>query len=198
MSRLLARTLVGIAVIVVVTALQATVFSRLPLPGGNPSLPLVIVVAAALAGGVPVGATLGFGTGLLADALSDHPLGVLALVFLLVGIVVGSLDAPTERSVFWSMIVVAVTTVGASLGYLVLLALVGSGVGWGDALRDLPASVGYNVILTPLVFPLALLLIRALQAPAERVGIARPGAAGGLSRRRAGAGRRTGAVNRGL
>lgn len=169
MNRSAVRALIGVAAVILAIALQTTVCSRLPLPGGAPSLPLVLVVAGGLAGGAPVGAGLGFGTGLLADALGSHPLGVQALVFLLVGVAVGSIDAQSERSVFWSVVVVAVTAVASYLLYSVLLTLVGSPVAWGEQLRDLPAAVGYDILLTPLVLPLVLLVNRSLAAPGTRL-----------------------------
>lgn len=169
MSRMAVRALVGVVAIVVATALQTTVISRLGLPGGTPSLPFVLVVAGALAGGVPVGAGLGFGAGLLADALSTHPLGVQALVLVLVGVVVGSIDAAAERSVFWSMVVVAVLGVASYVLYSVLIAALGTPVQWSTQLTRLPASVGYDVLLAPVVVPLALAVNRALTAPADRL-----------------------------
>ncbi|MGI8868810.1 MAG: rod shape-determining protein MreD [Mycobacteriales bacterium] len=169
MSRFALRALAGAIVIIIATALQTSVLSRLGLPGGTPSLPFVVVVAGALAGGVPVGAGLGFCSGLLADALSAHPLGVQALVLLLVGVVVGSIDAQTERSVFWSMVVIAVMGIASYLLYSVLIALLGTSVPWSSQLARLPASVGYDVLLAPFVVPLALVLNRALTSPADRL-----------------------------
>jgi len=157
------------AAIVLALALQTTVLSRLPLPGNQPSLLLVLVVAAALAGGVPAGVGVGFTTGLAADLLSSHPAGLLALVFLLVGLLVGRIEAPSERSVVWPIVVMAVAAVGSFLCYLVVLTLVDRGsVGWHTQLAGLPAGVLYDVMLTPFVVPVVAGAERRLRVLAVR------------------------------
>lgn len=149
-----ARLLAAAAAIVATLAVQATILGRLPLPGNAPSLPLVLVVAVALAGGVWAGAAMGFCTGLAADLISDHPLGLLALVLLVVGWLVGGIEAESERSVFWSIVVVAVASAGSFLAYLAVYSLVnGSSIPWRADLRGLPEGVLYDVMLTPFVVP---------------------------------------------
>ena len=159
-----AAFVIGAATIVVALALQTTIFSRLPLPGNAPNLLLVLVVAVALAGGVPAGVGMGFATGLAADLISDHPLGLLAFVFLVVGLVVGSIEAPSERSVFWPVVIVAAAAVLSFLLYLVIYALIGRhGIAWGSQLRGLPEAVVYDVMLTPFVVPVVAAVVRRLR-----------------------------------
>jgi rod shape-determining protein MreD len=159
----------GAVAIVVALALQSTVFSRLPLPGNAPNLLLVLVVAAALAGGVPVGVWMGFATGLAADLISDHPLGLLGLVFLVVGLVVGQIEASSERSVLWPVLIVAGAAIGSFLLYLIVYSLVGRhSVGWGSQLRGLPGEVLYDVMLTPFVVPVVAAVVRRLRGPVLR------------------------------
>jgi len=161
----------GAAAIIVALALQTTVFSRLPLPGNAPNLLLVLVVAAALAGGVPAGVGMGFATGLAADLLSDHPLGLLALVFLVSGLLVGRIEAPSERSVFWPVVIVAVTAIASFLVYLIVYELIGRhGVGWRSELRGLPEEVVYDVMLTPFVVPVVAAAVRRLRLTGTRAG----------------------------
>ena len=149
-----AKFLAAIVTIVVALALQTAILSRLPLPGHPPNLLLVLVVAIALAGGAVPGVWMGFAIGLAADLISSHPLGLLALVFLLVGLVVGRIEAESQRSVFWSIVVVAVMAVLAFALYLVVLTLLpGQEVDWRDQLSGLPAEVLYDVMLTPFVVP---------------------------------------------
>ncbi|HVX45425.1 MAG TPA: rod shape-determining protein MreD, partial [Mycobacteriales bacterium] len=118
-----AKWLAGLATIVVALALQTTIFSKLPLPGHPPNLLLVLVVAVALAGGAGAGVWMGFLLGLAADLISNHPLGLLALVFLLVGAAVGQIESERERSVFASIVVVAIMAVGSFVLYLIVFAL---------------------------------------------------------------------------
>lgn len=157
------RIVLTFVAIVFVLALQQVVFGRLPLPGGRPSLLLVFVVAVALAAGSPAGVGVGFTTGLLADALTDHPLGVLALVFMVIGLLVGTIEAESERSVFWSIVVVAVAAVVSFGAYAVLLQLVDS-IDFGAEVADLPSVVLYDVMLTPFVVPVVAAGERALRS----------------------------------
>lgn len=144
----------GAAAIVIALAVQATILGRLPLPGNAPNLLLVLVVAVALVGGSWAGAAMGFCTGLAADLISNHPLGLLALVLLVVGWVVGGLEAESERSVFWSVVVVAVAAAASFLAYLAVYSLVtGTAISWRADLRGLPEGVLYDVMLTPFVVP---------------------------------------------
>ncbi len=164
-----ARLLVAALTIVVALALQTTVFSRLPLPGGTPSLLLVLVVACALVGGVPWGVGMGFTTGLAADLLSNHPAGLLALVFLLVGWVVGLVEADGTHLVLRGIVAVALSAVGSFALYVGLLALIGPDrVQWASQLADLPTTVLYDVILTPVVVPLVAMVERRLRAASYR------------------------------
>lgn len=158
------RLAVAAVAIVLALAVQTTILSRLPLPGNQPSLLLVLVVASALAGGVPAGVGMGFATGLAADLISSHPLGLLALVFLLVGWVVGSIDLATERGVTTSLLIVAGAAVGSFLGYLLVLSLTASsGPDWGAQLTGLPAGALYDVMLTPFVLPVVAAVERRLR-----------------------------------
>lgn len=160
-----ASLVTGAVAIVVALALQSSVFSRLPLPGNAPNLLLVLVVAAALAGGVPAGVGMGFCTGIAADLISTHPLGLLGLVFLLTGLLVGRIEAPSERSVFWPMVVVAIAAVGSFVVYLLIYAVIGShGIAWRTELSGLPEAVVYDVMLTPFVVPVVAAVVRRLRA----------------------------------
>ncbi len=139
----------GIALAVV---LQGTLVARLPLPGGAPNLAVLLVVGVALAAGPGAGLGCGFVAGLVMDLMSDHPVGVLAICLTVVGFAVGLLDADPDRSAFWPMVVVAVAAAGTQLVFAALAGLLGAGA--AAAVHSLPASVGYDVLLTPFVIPL--------------------------------------------
>ncbi len=145
----------GVAVALAVLAavvLQSSVFARLPLPGGPPSLVLVLVVAVGLAGGASAGLATGFAGGLLTDLLSAHPVGLLALGFALAGFVAGLLEADVERTVLLPMVVVGAAALAVGLAYLGVLGLLGRKS--ADGIAALPATVVYDVMLTPFVVPL--------------------------------------------
>ena len=79
------RFLLGASSIITALLLQATVIGRLPLPGAAPDLVLVLVIAFALAEGPMSGMATGFVAGLLADGMSAHEMGRLALAYALAG-----------------------------------------------------------------------------------------------------------------
>jgi rod shape-determining protein MreD len=163
------RLLVAAESIVAALVLQTTILSRLPLPGGTPSLLLVFVVACALVGGVPAGVGVGFTTGLAADLISNHPVGLLALIFLLVGWLVGLIETDGTHLLLRAIVAVAVSAVGSFALYVALLALIGSDrVQWSSQLADLPTTVLYDVVLTPLVVPLVAAVERRLRTAGYR------------------------------
>lgn len=159
----LQRFLLGAATVVTALLLQLTVIGRLPLPGAAPDLLLVLVIAFAFAEGPMAGMVTGWVSGMLADALSTHEIGRLALAYALAGYVTGMLQDDTELSTlrpFGAVLLGAVTALGAYVGEGILL---------GDprvfvqpVLRALASSVLYDVVLTPLVVPLVAGLVRRL------------------------------------
>jgi rod shape-determining protein MreD len=151
--------------ILVAVVLQAAVLSRLPLPGGQPNLVLVLVIAIGLAGGGSAGLAAGFGAGLLTDVLSDHPVGVLALCFALAGFLAGLLDVDVRRSVLLSVVVVAVLTGAVYLTYLGVMGLLGQPV--ADGVAGVIGTIAYDVVLTPFVVPLVMAVTKRF-APARR------------------------------
>ncbi len=156
------RLLLGAVTVVTALLLQITVIGRLPLPGAEPDLLLVLVLAFALAEGSMSGTVTGFLAGLLADGLADHEMGRLALAYALAGYVVGTLqdDDRSPYQPFGAVFLGALTALAAFTVEGVLL---------GD-LRISVTSVGraaisavpYDVVLTPFVVPLVGALVRRL------------------------------------
>lgn len=87
-----ARIAAAAAAILTALLLQATVIGPAAAPWPV-SLPAVLVAMVALVDGPAAGISLGFAAGLLADLGSRHPAGVLALCWLGVGLVCGTLAA---------------------------------------------------------------------------------------------------------
>jgi rod shape-determining protein MreD len=147
-----------LVVIVVLTSLliQVTVLNRLPLPIGRPDLLVVVVIAFALVGGPQRGALIGFATGLAADLIppTDHLAGRLAFAYTVVGYFAGLLEDIEERSVFTTILVVAVGAAVAVLVYAGLGALVADPhVSVHATAQGLLATVVYDVVLAPFVVP---------------------------------------------
>lgn len=157
---------VGIGTLAVVTAalLELTLLARLPaFGGGRPALVLVLVVACALSDGPAAGALVGFGGGLLLDLLGDHPVGLLAFTFCLVGYLAGLFAGQEERSTLVPLLVAGLASVGAVVCYGVLAAVSGQvPVSAGGIVRGLPTTVLYDVALAAFVVPAVAALSRRL------------------------------------
>jgi rod shape-determining protein MreD len=157
------RFLLGAASVVTAVLLQVTVLGRLPLPGAAPDVVLVLVVAFALAEGPMSGITTGFLAGLLADGLSDHEMGRLALAYAVAGYVTGLLQDDTERSTlqpFGAVLLGAVSSLAAFTAVGILLG--DPRVTFESVARAAVSSVPYDVVLTPFVVPLVTGLVRRL------------------------------------
>lgn len=156
------RFLLGASSIITVLLLQATVIGRLPLPGAAPDLVLVLVIAFALAEGPMSGMTTGFLAGLLADGLSDHEMGRLALAYALAGYVTGMLqdDEHSALQPFGAVFLGALTWLGAYTAEGILLGDLRLSV--HSVGRIALSGVPYDVVLTPFVVPLIGGLVRRL------------------------------------
>jgi rod shape-determining protein MreD len=157
------RALFGVLAVITALMLQLTVIEPLPLPGAAPDLLLLLVIAFSLAEGQLSGALTGFGAGLLADLLSVHELGRLALAYALAGYLAGAFSDESERSAVLPFAVVAMSAL-AALG-----AFTAEGILLGDhritlhaVARAALSSVPYDVVLTPFVVPLVTALLRRL------------------------------------
>jgi rod shape-determining protein MreD len=150
---MVARKILVLGLLVVLAlVLQTSVVNLLPLPFGPPSLVLLLVVAAALALGSYDGMVLGFLAGLATDTLSDHPLGLLALVCCVTGYLAGK--AAGLDSAMGAVLIVAFATGAAMLAFAGLLGLLGTGrLGWPVVSRTVPAAAVYNLMLAPFVVP---------------------------------------------
>jgi rod shape-determining protein MreD len=135
--------------------IQLTVLNNLRLPGGaGPDLVLVVVVAVALTGGPVEGMLGGFCAGLALDVAppATHLVGQYALVFCLVGYGCGLLGVSLEHSAWLPICVVAVGSAAGELIYAMTGMIFGDlDVTWTAIQHTLPASVIYDVLLSPFV-----------------------------------------------
>ncbi len=135
--------------------IQLTVLNNLRLPGGaGPDLVLVVVVAVALTGGPVEGMLGGFCAGLALDVAppATHLVGQYALVFCLVGYGCGLLGVSLEHSAWLPICVVAVGSAAGELLYALTGMIFGDpDITWTAIRHTLPASVGYDVLLSPFV-----------------------------------------------
>ena len=145
--------------------LQATLIAPLtePIPA---SLPAVLVGAVALVDGAGTGLAYGFVLGLLADLGSTHPAGVLALCWMGVGLVCGTVGA--HHSVLRGAVAIGVSAGVAALVANVGLAIVGSsGATFLAAVEGAGPAPAIDILIGLAIVPLtrAFLRTESLRAP---------------------------------
>lgn len=147
--------------VVLAVVLQATVMTRLPLPGAAPDLVLVLVVVVGLRLGSRTGMITGFAAGLLMDLSGDAELGRLALVLVVVGYLAGLVQDDAEGSALVPALVAAALAALAVLLYAAGGVLLSDPRITGGALwRSLVSVVPYCAVLAPVVFPAVGALLR--------------------------------------
>jgi rod shape-determining protein MreD len=152
----LVRGLVALALVSVALVLQVTLFPHLAWAGIVPNLVLLVVVASALARGAQFAAVLGFAAGLLLDLAppADHVAGRWALAFVLVGYLAGRVRQDVRPSVTSVIAMVAGSSfVGTSVYALSGVLLRDPSIDFGEFAQVIGISVGYDILLTPLVMP---------------------------------------------
>lgn len=146
------------AVVVLALALQSTVLSLATIFGVIPQLVLVVVMCLAFTDGERVGVVAGFFGGLLQDLQLPEGsiVGLYALVYTLIAYTVAAMREYTPGESAWTpMIMVGIASTVAELGYAGLAIILGQEwVGVAITSRVVGLVVLYNVLLTPLVFPL--------------------------------------------
>jgi rod shape-determining protein MreD len=154
------RVLMSAVLLAAALVVQLTTINGLRLPGGGvPDLVLVVVAALGLASGPAAGAIAGFAAGLALDLAppASGLIGEYALVFVLVGWACGRLHATLARSAVLPIIIVAAAAAVAELMVAGLsLALQSAQVSWAVVRQVLPASVSYDIAISPFVLYLVL------------------------------------------
>lgn len=159
------RAAAVVVLVLVTVTLQVGLFTELSVAGVVPDLALLLVVAAALVRGPSYGAVLGLLAGLAVDLAppADGVAGRWALALAVAGWLAGLVKADARQSAVATVVTVAVASFAAtSLYALSGLVLREPGVSVSAVLEVLPVAVLYDVAVTPLVVPLALIAFRRL------------------------------------
>ncbi len=144
-----------------VVVLQVTVLPFLPMADGIPDLVVVMVVAVGLLRGPLVGAVTGFSSGLAVELLAPiDTLGVLALLYLIVGAVAGRYCGRTESRLWESLAMVLAAALFVQLGYGVVQLLLGKSA--GSPAGFVGSLLIPTLVLTALLTPPVLLAARKL------------------------------------
>ncbi|HLL09316.1 MAG TPA: rod shape-determining protein MreD [Nocardioidaceae bacterium] len=166
----LLRSLVVAVLVVLAVALQVGPFTVFSFAGVVPDLALLVVLATALVRGPEYAALVGFAAGLLLDVAppADHTAGRWALAFVVVGYLAGLVRYDARSSALAAVVVVAAGSfIATSLFALSGLVLGDPGVSVDGVLRVLPIAVVYDVVLTPFVLPVCVVLLGRLQPAPE-------------------------------
>jgi rod shape-determining protein MreD len=149
------KTTFAVAALAIAVVSQLSVLNGLRLPGGGvPDLVLVLVAAIAVVDGPLPGMVLGFAAGLCLDLAppASQLIGQYALVFCLAGWAAGRLGGMVARSALRSAAVLAVVVVAAeALAAALGLALEPAEVTAAEVRVVLPATIAYDLLLTPFV-----------------------------------------------
>lgn len=105
---------------------QQTLMLEVRIGGVHPDIMILLPVAAGIVGGPGRGASMGFGSGLVADLFLPTPFGLSALVATLIGFAVGLATVALDRSSWWLPVVSAIFS---SAVYVLVYALLGSILG---------------------------------------------------------------------
>ncbi len=157
------RFLIALAMVVVAIALQNSLFPHLAWNGVVPNLVLLVVVAAALSRGPQFAMVLGFTAGVLMDVVpaADHVAGRWTLALVVVAWVASRVRQESRPSTLTILVTVAASSfIGTSVFALTGLLLRDPVVGVGEMLTVIGVSVLWDLLLTPLVLPLAMRALR--------------------------------------
>jgi rod shape-determining protein MreD len=143
----------GRVALVLLTAavLERAVFSQLRIGGAAADVLLLLAISAGMVGGPDRGAVIGFFAGLVLDLLVQSPLGLYALVYCVVGYIVGVAHTAVVRSSRWEPMLLAflASVVGIGL-YVVASFMVGrSGLLNGHLLVVMAVVSVANAVLVP-------------------------------------------------
>lgn len=144
----IARPLALVGLLLAGTALDGAWLSRLP-AGLAPDLTLLVLISAAVRGGLVTGALLGATAGYLRDLASGTPLGIHTFAYLIVGIAAGSAIAMLDFDQrFVPAATGAVATMGLSLltaGVVIVTGL--APVDWFTLVLGAAPAGGVNALL---------------------------------------------------
>jgi rod shape-determining protein MreD len=162
------RAALFLVLLLAAVVLQTAFFPYFSFQGVTPNVVLLVVVAAGLVRGPEFAAVLGFSGGLLLDLVppADHVAGRWALALMVVGFLAGRVRPGAGRSAAGALATVAAASfVGTSVFALSGMAMVDTSVTAGEALRVIPLSVLFDLLLAPFVLAVAMRVFRRVQAP---------------------------------
>jgi rod shape-determining protein MreD len=153
----LTRAVAITVVMIVALAIQSTLLPLATLLGVIPQLVFVVVVSFAYIDGERVGIVTGFFGGLLLDLLiPGAPVGVNAMLFVLITYGVARFRYMTPSESVWTPVLVVIAgSMVAEFGYALLQVMFGQPwIALVDTAKVAGLVVLYNTLMMPFVFPL--------------------------------------------
>ena len=158
------RAALSVVLLAVALTVQLTVVNRLSLPGaGAPDLVLLTVVAFGMCSRPATAAVIGFCAGLCLDVAppGSYLIGEYALVFCLVGYLCGRIRGLLNQSAMLMIAgAMAAAAAGEALVALLGLAISDPQVSWTAVQQVLPASIIYDVVVSPFLLYLVMRAVR--------------------------------------
>ena len=141
------------AVILVTLVLQVCLFSRFSYEGARPDVMIALAVTAGFVCGPDRGAIVAFAAGLSFDVVLTTPFGLSALVYTVIGYVVGTLASNVVRAAWWiSPAVVAVGSAAGVFFYALVAQVLGQSSFSGTPLSTVVVVVALvNAAISPLM-----------------------------------------------
>jgi len=134
--------------------LQSTVFQWIKIYGVLPNTALILVISLAIYNGKNKGAIIGFFIGILQDIIFGRIIGLNALIFMIIGYLVGLMDKKIFKdNLIIPFILTALATVFYESINLLLIFSLGYRIELFNVLKKmLITEVTYNSILSPIIY----------------------------------------------
>ncbi len=159
---------VKIAIVVILNLLLQTVlFNRIKILGVNPNLTIPIVVALALGFGAYTGGFSGLFIGLLEDILFARVLGVKALVYFVIGFLIGNSEMGINKDdVRTGVVLTGISTICSFVLTILIGSLLGDSFSIGSRIIPLLVEVLLNCIM---YIPIFILFQKIFEFPRFRL-----------------------------
>lgn len=134
--------------------LQSTIFQWLKIYGALPNTALILVVSFSIHIGKNKGAFIGFCIGILQDIIFGRTIGLNALIFMIIGYIIGSMDQKVfKENLLIPFILTIVSTIFYEAVNLLVIFLLGYRIELVNIIKKmLVAGVFYNGLLSLFIY----------------------------------------------
>lgn len=144
----------AILILIINFIFQTTILPHFSIAGVTPNTALIIVVIVALLKGKYKGAFIGLVAGLLQDVFFSKIIGINALIFFLIGYVVGLLDNKTfKEGLILPFLAVVISTFSYHIMYYFFMMFLSTDVSFLTIIKDIALKEAiYNSIISIFVY----------------------------------------------